>query len=676
MTRSREDRVLEDFRARPSDRTRLRLLEAAQGWAFSVAFGVLRQREDAEDVAQEVLLELLEAVPTLNDTRHLRRWTYRASLHEAIDQRRRKQRRMKHEQGRANESRSDGPHADHALIEADERLALHASLAQLDDDSQELLVGYFFEGRTLAQLAQGRGCSTTHVWNQIERGKSALARRLERSGYTSVSPLAGSWLEAIPKAPAPPPVAAEVLARAKTMLSAASPATASGIGVALMAMTQAKVAVPVIGVLCFCLGLGATQLFEGRGGGGGGSADPALASSNEGRSGNSVDDSALRTELDTLRAENERLAARLHKVDELPSSESVDGRGAESGSKEASVESASASTLQRRLERLSVWMTGMRRRALDLDGTNDPEAFSAFQAEAIEELERETAGLRSLMLEDPGTLFAFLKREDVADDFIAMTLNVLIEKIRRPGGSWSIESDTKLPTEMVDGILDLAEESGGRLAKECLSVFMTVRSLEDRQLERLREWIDSPDPGLAGEALDVYTSNARQRPELYDDALRERVHDILRHGRPEERFLVQAALGALIESDDPELMDTVLGLLQSGRYPSLDTNLIYTLMNRASRGDTIRSADLVRPLLSAARRAHEGGSTNVVVSGVLRLLREDDARTVLEELRSRSTGDERARIDDLLDRLGRDGVTPAGLEQEFLRGSDSQGEGR
>jgi RNA polymerase sigma-70 factor (ECF subfamily) len=62
--------------------------------AVRVAFSVLRQRADAEDVAQEALVKAYRSLHSLRDPRALRAWVVRMTFRLAIDARRAQQRRL------------------------------------------------------------------------------------------------------------------------------------------------------------------------------------------------------------------------------------------------------------------------------------------------------------------------------------------------------------------------------------------------------------------------------------------------------------------------------------------------------------------------------------------------------------------------------------------------------
>ena len=77
-----------EFEARLADSSRL---------AFRVAFSVLRQREDAEDVAQEAFAKAYRSFRQLRDRTRFRAWLVRMTWRMALDRHRANRRRLARE---------------------------------------------------------------------------------------------------------------------------------------------------------------------------------------------------------------------------------------------------------------------------------------------------------------------------------------------------------------------------------------------------------------------------------------------------------------------------------------------------------------------------------------------------------------------------------------------------
>lgn len=61
------------------------LVREHQAMVFSVAVHFLRDRATAEEIAQDVFLELHQAMPTLSSPEHVLHWLRRVTVHRSID---------------------------------------------------------------------------------------------------------------------------------------------------------------------------------------------------------------------------------------------------------------------------------------------------------------------------------------------------------------------------------------------------------------------------------------------------------------------------------------------------------------------------------------------------------------------------------------------------------------
>jgi RNA polymerase sigma-70 factor, ECF subfamily len=96
----RADRLASNFVTADEDLARefeARLVESST-LAFRVAFSVLRQREDAEDVAQEAFAKAYRSFRQLRDRDRFRAWLVRMTFRMAIDRQRANSRRFVREQ--------------------------------------------------------------------------------------------------------------------------------------------------------------------------------------------------------------------------------------------------------------------------------------------------------------------------------------------------------------------------------------------------------------------------------------------------------------------------------------------------------------------------------------------------------------------------------------------------
>src|SRR5688572_19496425 len=122
-----------------------RLVESST-LAFRVAFGVLRQREDAEDIAQEAFAKAYRSFHQLRDRDRFRAWLVRMTWRMALDRQRANRRRVLREghteswlpaaagsEGHALEERERAQHLWRAIDALSEKLRIVIVLAGIQE---------------------------------------------------------------------------------------------------------------------------------------------------------------------------------------------------------------------------------------------------------------------------------------------------------------------------------------------------------------------------------------------------------------------------------------------------------------------------------------------------------------------------------------------------------------
>jgi RNA polymerase sigma factor (sigma-70 family) len=164
------DRAFTLFRARGADEDLVALLDACRPRAVGLCLRVLGRREDAEDAAQHVLLEIAEHAAGIHDAACFRSWFFRVCRTRSMDLQRRRFRRENHE------ARAPAPSPEPGLAErTDEaRTILFRAIADLPADDRALVQGHYFESVSLGDLARERGCSKVAIWKRLGRIRATL----------------------------------------------------------------------------------------------------------------------------------------------------------------------------------------------------------------------------------------------------------------------------------------------------------------------------------------------------------------------------------------------------------------------------------------------------------------------------------------------------------------------
>jgi RNA polymerase sigma factor (sigma-70 family) len=156
------------WKARPGRQALVRLLEASQDRVFAVCLDVLRHRHDAEEAAQETLLEIVLGIDAVRDADHYESWLLTVARRTALDRKKSSRRRRERELQVAGQN-SNG----HPAYEG-----LHDAIAKLDEDDRALLLERYFDRTTLEEMGRRRGLSDVGVRKRIEKAHDKLKRML------------------------------------------------------------------------------------------------------------------------------------------------------------------------------------------------------------------------------------------------------------------------------------------------------------------------------------------------------------------------------------------------------------------------------------------------------------------------------------------------------------------
>jgi len=135
--------------------------------------------ETALDVLQDVWIKTFRGIRRLKDPGALRPWLYRITHGIAVDRIRKHISRERAEEAHAEEFQES---ADLTFAE-DDAAAIHEALSELAPKHREVLVLYFLEDFSLAEIAAVVGCSEGTVKSRLHYAKRAMKEILLGGGY-------------------------------------------------------------------------------------------------------------------------------------------------------------------------------------------------------------------------------------------------------------------------------------------------------------------------------------------------------------------------------------------------------------------------------------------------------------------------------------------------------------
>ena len=157
------------------------LVETYSSLLFRVAHSVLRSRNEAEDVVQDVFVRVLEHHRSLTAVRDMRVWLVRVAWNLAID-RRRRIRPEQFDEGFAESLVGRNLPADEALNEAQRLRFVLRELERLPKAERNVLLLSVVEELGTAEMAEVLGRSESAVRALLFRARTRLRERLEEGG--------------------------------------------------------------------------------------------------------------------------------------------------------------------------------------------------------------------------------------------------------------------------------------------------------------------------------------------------------------------------------------------------------------------------------------------------------------------------------------------------------------
>ena len=508
-----EDRAFQAYRARPGPDTLRALLTAHQATVYNLAFQVLRSAHDAEDAAQEALLEIVKGVAAVREPRAFKRWLCRVALHTALDHLRRRSRRARHEESRA----AMKPVPTDPAAEA-----IHEALSQLDDDDRCLLAEKYFERATLEEIAAREGISAAAVGKRVERAKDKLKQRLSQAGLAAIVLSVDPMLEAATPAASTPD------------LVGTSQALDSALALAGGAVMGTKFALSTTTILVALI-----SLFIGAGSG------YLIASKRQ----------TAPAPIDTSKRRSSGSAP--------PSSSSPAARPARNSEVAPTVPPApgtvDANALLARLDRFKAWHESFAAKR----PVKTPQDYERRFILLKEELD----GVRDLILADPTDFFEWIGRpenEAYLEDLFRATLAI-------QASAWSSQYQefSTLPSSLMEGLLKVLQSGSLQQRRAILAFARFVKNPSpDFRAHYVALLSESYDPEVGPRAVNALLFAAEPNSTELDAVVRY----AMQIKEDAVRWTVFQSLGRV---PDPGTREWLLDALESGRFPDPGGRLAY-----------------------------------------------------------------------------------------------------
>ncbi len=154
------------------------LVGVHRGILLQVCHAYCRDRDDREDLAQEIALQLWRSFPRYDDRLRFSTWMYRIALNVAISHLRRERTRARHVTTADTRLLEVADPAAPEAPTSPALIALNEAIASLDPLSRALVL-LNLDGYDHAAIAEVLGIGVSNVGTRLHRVKRALRERLE-----------------------------------------------------------------------------------------------------------------------------------------------------------------------------------------------------------------------------------------------------------------------------------------------------------------------------------------------------------------------------------------------------------------------------------------------------------------------------------------------------------------
>ena len=149
------------------------IVENYKDVVFSIALKVLRNRDDAEEMAQEVFIKVYHSLDKFRGNSKFSTWLYSVTYNHCISQLRKKKHVMSSLDHVQVADDNDDFNFD-GFSDEERREYLEAALKKLPEDDYSLIILYYYEDQTIEELAKVAKLSVSNAKVKLFRARKKL----------------------------------------------------------------------------------------------------------------------------------------------------------------------------------------------------------------------------------------------------------------------------------------------------------------------------------------------------------------------------------------------------------------------------------------------------------------------------------------------------------------------
>jgi RNA polymerase sigma-70 factor (ECF subfamily) len=163
------------------------IVETWQNMVFNTALGIVQNAEDAEDIAQEVFVQVYQSISSFKGESKFSTWLYRITVTKSLDHERKKKRKKRFafvrsifgEQNEVLVNPPDFHHPGVVLDDKEDAAVLFSAIAELPENQRVAFTLNKVEGLSYQEVSEIMKSTVSSVESLMHRAKNNLKKKLE-----------------------------------------------------------------------------------------------------------------------------------------------------------------------------------------------------------------------------------------------------------------------------------------------------------------------------------------------------------------------------------------------------------------------------------------------------------------------------------------------------------------
>jgi RNA polymerase sigma factor (sigma-70 family) len=168
------------------------LIDRYQKYVFTIAYNILKNREEAEEAAQDVFIKVYKTLRGFERKSKFSTWLYTIAYRTALDYQKKKRyhtRSIDSEESYLQIEDTISKNPDQSMHQADLKEKLKAAIQQLKPADASVITLFYLHEKSVQEVAQIMDLTVSNVKTKLHRLREALRKQLEQQLRTEIQDL-------------------------------------------------------------------------------------------------------------------------------------------------------------------------------------------------------------------------------------------------------------------------------------------------------------------------------------------------------------------------------------------------------------------------------------------------------------------------------------------------------